>query len=82
MSRVTFYNPPGSGIDGRPILHDLQPGVRHLAYRRGDHWYTWCGLDVPDDHECPTEAEMKGPPVWGTPLNCAPCHQTYRQKHA
>jgi hypothetical protein len=68
----------GPDIDGRPILDDVQPGVRHIAYRVGrtSHYVTYCGLDVPDDHRCPTEAEIHSRPPW-TPLNCYECHRIY-----
>jgi hypothetical protein len=72
-----MYNRPGSGISGRPILHELQPGVRHLAYQHEDAWYTWCGLRVPEDHRCPSETELNRPHVWGVPKNCPDCFRRY-----
>lgn len=64
--------PPGSGINGRPILDDWKI---HLTsyYDKHGAWFTWCGQRVPDDHKCPTAAERaaKQRPV----TNCIECQR-------
>lgn len=72
--------PPGSGIHGRPILHDVQPGIRHLAHLTdGRHYVTWCGLDVPDDHMCPSREQVAR--TWPfVILNCYTCHGRWQQE--
>jgi hypothetical protein len=69
--------PTAPGIDGRPILASPL-GVRHLAFRnRHEVFWTYCGRRVPDDHICPTEAELQSQKVW-VMLNCEACHRQYR----
>lgn len=68
--------PPGSGINGRPIL-DHDPTTRHIAYHRGGVWFTWCGHRVPDDHMCPSERELARAQQRRPLGNCADCHDRY-----
>lgn len=68
--------PTGSGINGRPILHDVQPDARHLAYHWEGTWYTWCGERVPEDHRCPHESEIRQARPWRS-TNCDRCHKLY-----
>lgn len=64
------------GIDAGPVLAD-PPGVRHLARREPDgRWRTLCGELVPQEHRCPTEAELRAAEVW-TLRSCGGCHQAY-----
>lgn len=70
--------PPGSGIHGRPILQDVQPGVRHLATWNDTRrkYVTWCDLEVPDNHMCPSREEVaRGEPY--VIQNCVTCHHRY-----
>jgi hypothetical protein len=67
--------PIGSGINGRPILHDDR---RHIARYRQGHWWTWCGQQVPDEHRCPPYHEIMDRP--GTYLTCWDCDLKYRQE--
>lgn len=60
-------------VNGRPILHDMQPGIRHLAYYRADTWYTWCGLPVPADHRCPSDDVVRQAFPW----HMRSCHECY-----
>lgn len=73
-----------AGIHGRPMLYETTaPGMRHLAYvvdldapRDQWRWRTYCGLDVPADHQCPTDAQLRDRRVW-TRTSCARCMNLY-----
>lgn len=75
--------PPGSGINGRPILDD-KTLIRHYAYHQpgtpGVWGWTWCGEYVPTDHECPLAND--GERINGRyqrPIgNCVDCDDLYR----
>lgn len=75
--------PPGSGINGRPILDDGQL-TRHLAYyaegTRGIWGWTWCGEPVPADHMCPDENDLERQRAhFQRPVgNCVDCDAFYR----
>lgn len=70
MVDVVREYPPGSGINGRPILEDRNRHLTTYDHNRGV-WVTWCGQDVPADHMCPTQREIE---AWQRPLgNCVVC---------
>lgn len=73
-----------AGIHGRPMLTDTDaPGARHLAYvvnidkpREQWRWRTYCGIDVPGGHLCPTTDELAARRVW-VRTACSSCMVTY-----
>jgi hypothetical protein len=69
--------PAGSHINGRPVLDD---GHRHLAWyaRELDIWVTYCGIDVPEDHRCPSLGRRPDGSSGPVPT-CWSCDITYRR---
>jgi hypothetical protein len=76
MSAPVREIPPGSGINGRPILADK---LRHLAVHNDGKWRTLCGMVVPQDHRCPPYYEIMAKPE--EYLTCWRCDGIYRTQH-
>jgi hypothetical protein len=68
--------PIGSGIHGRPALDD---NLKHLAYFDDGVFRTWCGQEVPRDHERPPIGQRAdGNP--GPTLTCWDCDLLYKRE--
>lgn len=76
MRNFVLERPLGSGIYGRPALDD---NLKHLATYDDGVWVTWCGQEVPRDHECPPIGARPDGSA-GPVLTCWDCDLLYKRE--
>ncbi|WP_326944588.1 hypothetical protein OG439_32955 [Amycolatopsis sp. NBC_01307] len=73
---LVLERPRGSGINGRPALAD---NLKHLAFHDDGVFRTWCGQEVPREHQCPAVGRRPDG-TSGAVLTCWDCDLLYKRE--